>query len=86
MTRAPGPRRGRAIYICGTDERTFPDEPPTDGTLACPNIADHTPSPRGYVEWHGWAARMQRTHVTRRCPGCGLYKIWVPRSPKPEKA
>jgi len=68
-----------AIYICGLDKREVPDEAPTDGSPACPNIASHTPCPRGYNEWHAWAARMYRTHTQSRCPGCGLYKIWEPR-------
>ena len=39
----------------------------------------HTPQPDGYMRWHGWAARMVKTHRQLRCPNCGLFKIWVPR-------
>ena len=39
----------------------------------------HTPQPTGYVEWHMWAEKKQRTHEQRRCPGCGLWAIWVKR-------
>jgi hypothetical protein len=39
----------------------------------------HTPSPRGYLQWHAWAETMAETHVQRRCPGCTLFKVWVPK-------
>jgi hypothetical protein len=45
----------------------------------CPNIAEHTPDPHGYVAWHDWAEEMGRTHRQIRCPGCGLLAIWVPK-------
>jgi hypothetical protein len=35
----------------------------------CPNWPNHTPTPlidRG-------------THVAHRCPGCGLFVIWLPK-------
>jgi len=47
---------------------------------ACPERAQHTPEPDGYLQWHAWAREMGRTHDQRRCPGCGLYAIWVRRS------
>lgn len=44
----------------------------------CPNAAEHTPQPAGYLAWHYWAGRMYRAgHRQRRCPGCGLLAIWV---------
>jgi hypothetical protein len=39
----------------------------------------HTPSPAGYLQWHPWAAEMEKTHVQRQCKGCGLWTIWEPR-------
>lgn len=45
----------------------------------CPNGANHTKEPSGYLQWHEWAEHKSRTHRQRRCPGCRLYKIWVPR-------
>lgn len=45
---------------------------------ACPNADHHTPSPEGRVSWHEWAAKKSKTHRQLRCPGCGLYKIWIP--------
>ena len=42
----------------------------------CPNRAEHTPSPRNYMDWHAWAARMGRTHDQLTCEGCGLFVIW----------
>lgn len=44
---------------------------------ACPH--PHTPCPDGYLDWHLWAEEMRRTHVQARCPGCGLWALWVPR-------
>ena len=40
----------------------------------------HTPSPEGYMQWHAWAARMNRTHRQIKCEGCGLWAIWTPKS------
>lgn len=48
----------------------------------CPNANEHTPSPEGYIQWHAWAGKMNRTHRQIRCSGCGLYKIWVKRTPR----
>lgn len=44
----------------------------------CPNGADHTPAPAGYLAWHEWAETMSATHQQQRCPGCGLLAIWEP--------
>lgn len=48
-------------------------------TSECPNGTEHTPQPRGYLEWHEWAEEKSKTHLQEKCPGCGLYEIWVPR-------
>jgi hypothetical protein len=48
----------------------------------CPNADQHTDGPDSYLAWHYWAARMSRTHVQARCPGCDMWKIWTPKSPK----
>lgn len=45
----------------------------------CPNAADHTPCPGGYVAWHAWAAATAKTHTQRVCDGCGRWNIWVPK-------
>lgn len=47
---------------------------------ACPNQAEHTPCPVGYLEWWSWAERMNRTHGQRRCPGCNRWVIWCERA------
>jgi hypothetical protein len=36
----------------------------------------HTDAPTGYLAWHAWAERMDKTHVVRQCHGCGLWAIW----------
>jgi hypothetical protein len=69
--------RAKPIFLCPIDE-----EPEPDTTSGCPNAAEHTPAPSGYVSWHEWAKRMGKTHHQQRCPGCDLLKIWVPKSPK----
>jgi hypothetical protein len=48
----------------------------------CPNVAEHTEAPEGYLEWHAWARRMGRTHKQHRCPGCKLLTIWKPKEAK----
>lgn len=61
-----------------------PDSPLTDPNPDCPNAAEHTPQPAGYIAWHDWAARMDHTHYRRQCPGCGLRVIHVPKTPRSE--
>lgn len=49
----------------------------------CPAREKHTPEPMhesDYMGWHAWARRMSKTHKQRRCPECGLFAIWVPRT------
>lgn len=70
-----------AIRLCGG-----PEDPATytrhiEG-VDCPNEAEHTPDPRGYVAWHEWAVEMEKTHKQYACPGCGRYAIWKPKKPK----
>lgn len=45
----------------------------------CPRRELHTPCPSGYVAWHEWAYEMGKTHRTKRCPGCNLFAVWVPK-------
>jgi hypothetical protein len=50
----------------------------------CPQVDQHTPAPDGYVAWHEWAEEMHaKGYRTKRCPGCGLYKIWTPKAVDP---
>jgi hypothetical protein len=46
---------------------------------ACPNAAEHTKAPEGYLAWHDWAERKSKTHRQRRCKGCGRLAIWEPK-------
>ena len=39
---------------------------------------NHTPTPP-YPEWLDWARQKSRTHKQVRCPGCGLWHVWVPK-------
>lgn len=48
-------------------------------SIACPNAADHTPLPSGYLERDEWMERMHKTHRQIKCEGCGLYAIWIKR-------
>lgn len=46
----------------------------------CPQADLHAPDqPTGYRAWHAWAEEMSKIHRQKRCPGCGLYKIWTPK-------
>jgi len=53
---------------------TATTEPP------CPNQAEHTPCPTGYLGWFSWAEQMNRTHGQRQCEGCGRWAIWYRRA------
>lgn len=46
---------------------------------SCPNAANHTKSPLGYLAWHEWAEKMSRRYKQVVCDGCGRYSIWVAR-------
>lgn len=59
------------LYLCPVDE------PLVDPNPDCPSHELHTPQPRGYINWHDWAASMNyKGSRQRKCPGCGLYNIW----------
>lgn len=60
------------MLICGDGPLETP--PATSG-----GCVPHTPAPTGYAAWHAWAGRMSRTHRQVRCPGCGLFNVWVPK-------
>lgn len=45
----------------------------------CPDVANHTPVPDGYVEYADWADEHRETHVQRQCPTCGFWSIWTPK-------
>jgi hypothetical protein len=45
----------------------------------CERADLHTPSPSGYLQWHSWARGMSEDYVQRRCPGCTVFKVWVPK-------
>ena len=43
----------------------------------CPNASQHTPCSEDYIGWHSWARQMSYGLKQRKCPECGLWKIWV---------
>jgi hypothetical protein len=43
----------------------------------CPNLANHTPLPDGYIERRWEMERLGRKHTQTKCPDCGLWAIWV---------
>lgn len=47
--------------------------------MKCRNEHNHTPEPKTYPEWFGWAAEMHKTHEQTRCPECRKFVIWTPR-------
>jgi hypothetical protein len=46
----------------------------------CPDAKNHTPCPEGYMARYDWAQAMMKAHRQIKCPGCGLYKIWVSKT------
>lgn len=54
-----------------------------EGSTAVPLFPDecvpHDKGPAGFLEWGRWAKEMERTHVHRQCPGCGLWEVWEPK-------
>lgn len=47
----------------------------------CPDAATrHTKAPHSYLAWHEWATKMGRTHRQERCPTCGFFSVWIPRT------
>lgn len=46
----------------------------------CPNAANHTPCPGGYIAWHDWAYRKGRRHYPIKCPACRRFSIWKRRA------
>ena len=46
----------------------------------CPNYENHEPMPIGYVEFHEYGKKLNKTHKNVKCPGCGKYRLWVERS------
>lgn len=51
----------------------------------CANRHLHTPCPDGYLAWHAWADKMGKTHKTRKCPTCGMWAIWEPKTKRATK-
>lgn len=62
------------VYLCGG-----PESPSRIPNPECPRSADHEPEPAGYMAWHEWADAKAKTHRQCRCPGCGLWVLWVER-------
>lgn len=64
------------IFLCGV-----PGGPVETPNPECSNAAEHTPAPRGYLEWHEWAEEMAATHEPQECSGCGRWLIHKPLEP-----
>jgi hypothetical protein len=53
----------------------------TNAAAPCPNEANHTPHPKGYVAHSNWADDAMLVADQQRCDGCGRHEIWVPKRP-----
>ena len=49
--------------------------------VPCPNAANHTSHPSGYVADSNWADDAMLVADVQRCGGCGRYELWVPKRP-----
>lgn len=60
----------------------FSGSPHTDLVMEgdCPNKANHTPMPVGYIARQEWAKKMAKTHTQITCQACGMYAIWLPKA------
>ena len=36
--------------------------------------------PEGYLQWHTWAKKKDKTHYVVRCREHDLYHVWLPRT------
>jgi len=70
------PFSGYAVRVDIVDTETVVEDP-------CPG--GHTPAPVGYVDRHEWAAKMSKTHKSRRCEVCSKYGIWVPKKKRKKR-
>lgn len=52
----------------------------TTKAKVCAFANQHTEGPADYLAWHAWAEAMEKDHRQIRCPGCDLYKVWVPKA------
>ena len=43
----------------------------------CPNRANHTEGPDGYIVWNEWVEAIAKTHKQSMCPWCELFVIWT---------
>ena len=41
---------------------------------------EHTKRPEGFVAFQEWAEKKAKTHDQIRCPVCGLWAVWVPKT------
>jgi hypothetical protein len=59
----------------------MPEQGAPDPRKKCPTPEKHTDhdAPTTYLGWHEWAERMIETHRPKMCPGCGMFRVWVPR-------
>ena len=64
-------RGRRGTIICSTSETLKSEQGP--------DCKRHTPMPEGYLDRAEWMEKKSNTHEQVQCPGCKLWKIWVPK-------
>lgn len=69
----PDRQRGPQSFLCG------PDGPLVISDPDCPNAANHTPHPAGYIAHAIWADDMMETgREAQMCTGgCGKWNVWT---------
>lgn len=56
---------------------------PASATKSCPRDELHAPDEPNTTPalWTLWAEVKAEHFRQLKCPGCGLYKVWIPRVP-----
>ena len=66
-------------FICGGPEPERFWRRKCNPQCNCPDEANHTLQPSGYMAWQDWVNEQRKTHRQTRCPTCKCWSVWVPK-------